>query len=491
MKTLLVNPSSKYINSHKLYRQFLPPIAPLGLAYIAAVLEANKFDVDIIDMYADRISGSELLKIIKDRKPQLIGFSVLTSVIDDVRCLVSGIRSVDKETKIVLGNTHASFFADSLLKEGLADIIVRGEGEYSMLDICKSLDNGGCLSEVRGISYRKNGDIIHNAAPVPVADIDALPSPAFHLLDLNKYKEFPLLSVSNARFLPISGSRGCNYRCYFCSQDSINKEVRYRKIGHVIDEIEYMQKRFNVGYFCFTDACFPFSEKSGLEFCDELMRRGLHKKIKWITETRVDMVSKKLLKKMKDAGLHLIIYGIEVGNQGILDKIGKKASLDDARLALKHTKESGILSLGLFMLGLPWETESSCNDTIKFARELDADIVKFNIAIPFPGSQFYKDYIGQGQIKHPEIYSSWYDSFNMGSGENFSFNNNLTYKDLVRLQKKAMISYYARPKIFLRSCLKRIITVKNILYGAYWLLFMFFSNCLINFSRKKTHPYEP
>ncbi|MBM3245302.1 MAG: cobalamin B12-binding domain-containing protein, partial [Candidatus Omnitrophica bacterium] len=141
MKTLLVNPSSKYINSHKLYRQFLPPIAPLGLAYIAAVLEANKFDVDIIDMYADRISGSELLKIIKDRKPQLIGFSVLTSVIDDVRCLVSGIRSVDKETKIVLGNTHASFFADSLLKEGLADIIVRGEGEYSMLDICKSLDN--------------------------------------------------------------------------------------------------------------------------------------------------------------------------------------------------------------------------------------------------------------------------------------------------------------------------------------------------------------
>ncbi|MBU3933663.1 MAG: B12-binding domain-containing radical SAM protein, partial [Candidatus Omnitrophica bacterium] len=317
----MINPKSKFIDSHRLYKRFLPPVAPLGLAYIAAVLEANGVNVSIIDMFANKMSDKEILEIIKNTRPEIIGLSVLTPVINDVTDLVSQIRSINKEVKIILGNTHPSCFPHQLLEKGLADIVVRGEGEITMACLSKALSNGGNLAGVNGISYSLDGNIFHNPDGEIVESLDDLPHPAFHLLDLDRYKEFPLLSIYNRRFLPISASRGCPYQCYFCSQDKVSKSPRYRAIGQVVDEIEYFHQRFNIGYFCFTDAYFPFSESTGLEFCSEIIQRRLNKKIKWITESRVDKVSKRLLEKMKKAGAALIMYGVEVGNQEVLNRI--------------------------------------------------------------------------------------------------------------------------------------------------------------------------
>lgn len=478
MKVLLVNPNSKFINSHRLYRQFLPPVAPLGLAYIAAILEANGVDTSIIDMFANKISQKQILEIIKDTKPELVGFSVLTPVVNDVNDLVSKIRSINSRAKIVLGNTHASCFAHQLLEEDSADIVVRGEGEISMLRLCKTLSDGGNLAKVNGISYSNNGDIFHNPDGEIVENLDDLPFPAFHLLDLDRYKEFPLLSVYNSRFLPISASRGCPYCCYFCSQDRITKKPRYRDVRRVVDEMEYMHQRFKAGYFGFTDAYFPFSESTGLEFCEEIMNRNLHKKIRWITESRVDKVSKRLLRQMKKAGLHLIMYGIETGNEKVLDRIDKKTTLQQARQAISYTKEAGILSLGLYMLGLPGETKQTCKETIRFAKELDTDIAKFNIAIPYPGSQFFKDCLEGKKIKNPERFTGWYDSFSLNSEELMPCHNRLNYRELVNLQRKAMICYYFHPRIVLRSFLKDIVTPEYLLCGAYWLFYMLFLNFL-------------
>lgn len=487
MKILLINPSSKFINSHRLYRQFLPPIAPLGLAYIAAVLEGNGLEVGIIDMFANKIRPEQVLKVIKDTGPEVVGFSVLTPVADDVKELIGRLRLVDKKVKVVLGNTHASCFAHQLLEKGSADIVVRGEGEIPMLGLCKILSNGGNLAAVKGISYSVNGNIFHNPDGEITENLDDLSFPAFHLLDLDNYKEFPLLSVYNRRFLPISASRGCPYRCYFCSQDKVSKRPRYRDVKRVVAEMEYMHQRFKAGYFGFTDAYFPFSETSGIEFCEEIMRHNLHQRIRWITESRVDKVSKNLLKLMKKAGLRLIMYGIEVGSQKILDRINKKTTLQQARQALSYTKEAGILSLGLYMLGLPGETEQTCRETIEFAKELDTDIAKFNIAVPYPGSQFFKDCIRAKEIENPERFTSWYDSFRLNPDCAIFSNSGLDYRALVRLQRKAMVYYYLRFRIMLRSFLKGIATYRNLLYGGCWLSFMLFSNFLetILFSFRK------
>ncbi|MBM3244808.1 MAG: radical SAM protein [Candidatus Omnitrophica bacterium] len=471
MKVILINPTSKFIKSHRIYRQFLAPIPPLGLAYIAAVLEKEGVCVELIDMFAGRISQEDVVKRILTVKPDIVGFSVLTPVLADVKLLVQEVKDRGIKTNIVLGNTHASCFSTELLNCGCADIVVRGEGELAMAELCRALVNGADLSNIKGISYISDGKVHHNEGGNIVEDLDSLPYPAFRLLDLNHYREFPMNSVRGGRFLPIGASRGCPYDCYFCAQDTINKKVRYRKMKQVVDEIEYMHTKLQVKYFGFTDAYFPFSESTGLEFCEHMVSRGLHKKIKWFTENRVDKVNRNLLLKMKEAGLHQIMYGIETGSQEVLDKINKKTTIAQAREAVKYTKEAKILSLGLYVLGLPGETREQREETIRFAKELDTDIAKFNIIIPYPGSQFFNDQVAHDRIDDPEKYSSWYSTFCF----DFGITN---HRQLIELQRRAMVAYYFRPNVIFRFFKMGIASYKNIFFGASWLCSMVFFSIL-------------
>lgn len=473
MKVLLINPNSKLINSHSIYRQFFPPIVPLGLAYIAAILEANGINVDVLDLFADRMSEKQILKIIKNKAPNIIGFSVLTPVVNETKYLIRRIRCLNNNAKIILGNTHASYFSHQFLEEGLADIVVRGEGEIPVFRICETLKKNGNLSEIKGISYRMNGNIFHNRGEEIVEDLDDLPFPVFHLFNLDRYRDFPLLFINNARFLPISASRGCPYQCYYCSQNMITKKVRYRNVKRVVDEMEYMHKTFEVRYFCFTDANFPFSESQGTEFCNEIMKRGLNRKVRWCTETRVDKINKKLLREMKKAGLYLIMFGIEVGNQEILTKMNKKTSLQEVKRAIGYVKENGILSLGLFMLGLPGETKETCEETIHFAKEVDCDMVKFNIAIPYPGSKFFKDFYRNNResFREPERFNPWYDWL-AKEQKPIYVPEGMTAHDLIGLQRRAMFKFYLRPKKIIGFFKK--VSIHKLLLGAYILTSRYF-----------------
>lgn len=471
MKVLLINPNSYFISSYFVLRHFLPPIAPLGLAYIASMLESLGITVRIIDMFADKMTNNEVLKIIKNINPDIVGFSVLTSVENEVRDLIKKIKEINKKITIILGNTHASIFAQEFLEENIADIVVRSEGEIPMIEICQHFNDKDSFSEIKGISYRLKEGIFHNSDYNGIEDLDILPLPAFHLLDLDKYRNFPLLSIYDSRFLPISASRGCTYSCYFCAQGAISKKFRYRNMKSVVDEIEYMHKKFKAIYFCFTDAFFPFSEITCFEFCEEILKRGLNKKIKWITETRVDKVNNKSLKMMKEAGLYLIMYGIEVGNQEVLDKIDKKTTLQQARDAIRYTKENGILSVGLYILGLPGETVNNYKETIRLSKELDCDISKFNIAIPYPGSRFFNEYMRYRKIKDPHQYTSlsWFNYINNNLSYPF---NELNFLKLASIQRRAMIYFYCRPKIIFKLIYKKIINYRNLFYGIYWILTM-------------------
>jgi radical SAM superfamily enzyme YgiQ (UPF0313 family) len=232
--------------------------------------------------------------------------------------------------------------------------------------------------------------------------------------------------------------------------------------------------------FGFSDAYFPFDEASGLKFCDLVKRRRLHNKIRWCTETRVDKVTGKLLIAMKEAGAHLVMYGIEVGNSKILDSLNKGTTLEQARIALKETRRAGVLSMGLFMLGLPGETAITCRDTVNFAKELDCDIVKFNIATPYPGSRFFQDHVSSGSLNKPEMFTSWYDWLN-SSGELVYVPEGMTSSDLRNIQRKGMLDFYLRPKVIIRHLLRHTISYRNILYGGIWLVSLCFIRILVRF----------
>jgi radical SAM superfamily enzyme YgiQ (UPF0313 family) len=246
--------------------------------------------------------------------------------------------------------------------------------------------------------------------------------------------------------------------------------------------MELFNEKFKVKFFGFCDAYFPFDEDSGLEFCDLVIRRKLNRRIKWCTETRVDKVTPRLLKAMKEAGAHLIMYGIEVGNRRILDSLNKGTTLDQAKTAVRETKKAGILSQGLFILGLPGENVETCKDTIKFAKELDCDIVKFNLATPYPGSRFFKDYIQEKELDNPGKYSSWLD-WSDPFGELIYVPEGMDSQGLRGLQRNSMLGFYLRPRIILKHIFKRTVSYKDIFYGGLWLILLF---CFSNLHRLKS-----
>jgi len=420
---------------------------------------------------------------IKRYDPDVIGISCITPVINNVKFLVNEIRKFNKAT-IVLGNIHPTIFAEEILKERVGDIVVRGEGEFSMLESIIAIKQKNSLFGIKGISFRDNEAIIHNSDRPLIENLDTLPYPAWHLFELKYYKYTPQALIHNELGMPILGSRGCRYRCIFCAQDKIYKSVRYRKREEIIKELEYMHNKFSARYFGFLDACFPHSIESGIDFCQDLIRSGLHKKIRWCTETRVDLVNEDLLVMMKKAGVHLLMFGLESGNQRILDKTNKGTTLEQARNVMKIIKRLKIYTLGLFMLGLPGETRQTCKDTIRFAKELNCDVTKFNLAIPYPGSRFFEElYKNKASIPDPEKFTPWYDWADDGNGLAY-VPEGMTDMELIGLQRKAMFEFYARPKIILNYIKYRKTSLSSIFYGAYILISKYYSYLVSTFLKK-------
>lgn len=465
MKIILINPAQEKTRGNSLYQAFSPVALPLGLAYLAAVLERNNIEVSVIDQYANGMNNNEVVETIKTAEPDLVGISCLTAAMGNIISLIGKIRSLKKEIKIILGNTHATVFAEQILEQRWADFIVRGEGEAILLELVSALKDSKKLNDIKGISFLENEKVTHNPDGVLCENLDSLPYPAYHLFNLKHYNECAMLGIHDI-FLPVQASRGCAYQCTFCSQDKIFRKMRTRNVQKVVDEIEVMHNKFKVNYFVFEDASFPFSVDFGNEFCDEFARRGLHEKIKWVTEMRVDLVNFELLKKMKKSGLHLMLYGFEFGNQSILDITKKGTTLEQGYWAREWSRKAGVNTFGLFMLGMPGESRETCLETIRFAKDLNCDLAKFNIFIPLPGSDIFNQYNDQIRgIGSFERFTSWSDWTNNRYGELPYIPEGMTQRELFNLQKKAMCEFYFRPSKVINLLRKRLVPFRKLLLG--------------------------
>lgn len=457
MKVLLLAPPADLKKSYGELKEFSNPQPSIGIAYIAAILRDAGHKVKVLDAYVDTLTLPEILEAIKKYDPTILGVSVLTPS-SDVVCEISrNIRKLLPLIKIVMGNLHASLFSDEILSKNYADYIVHREGEVTMLELLKTIEEEGGFEHVKSISYNKDGVIINNPLRPFIEDLDSLPFPAWDLLPMEKYSTDPRTAVKAGKSeMQILGTRGCPNQCTFCSsrtEKHQGSKYRMRSPSRIVDEIVYMNEKYGAEVFGFSDLAFPLVKSHAEEFCNELIRRKVNKKIKWFSECRVKPLDAGLLALMKRSGCVRLCFGIESGNDGMLHSIKKNFTVADVRRAVEMARKAGLDVDGMFMIGLPGETEDMIKETIALAIDIKVRYAIFNIFVPYPGCELWDSLTKEGKIK----FDSWADFTSyptFGGGMPVYVPDGLTHEKLMELQAYAMRKFYLRP-VFIYNEIKR------------------------------------
>lgn len=449
MNILLLIPPAKLDVSYGELKDFSNPQPSIGLAYMASVLIENKYNVIVLDAYVQQLGIEQIMSEIRVREIDIIGISLLTTSVDITTDIVRKIRTNFPNIKIVMGNVHASIFSDEILNNNLADFIVHREGEYTFLNLVKAFSSNGDLTKIDGISFLDNGKIIHTEETGMIEDLDSLPFPAWHLFPLNLYKTDPRTEIiPGVSEMQILGTRGCPNACTFCSsrtEKSLGSKYRMRSAKNIVDEIQFMNERYGSRVFSFMDLAFPLVKKHALEVCQEIIDRGLHKKMFWTTECRVKPLDFETLQKMRESGCIRINFGIESGNNRILKLLKKNFTTEDVENAVALAAKAKIQVDGMFMMGLPTESRKEIIETINFALKLNLRYAIFNIFVPYPGCELYNTLSSQGKIR----WNKWSDftSYPTYSGSLPVYvPEELSHTELMELQKLAMHKFYLRPK---------------------------------------------
>jgi len=477
MRVYLLTPASTNVLASRRYATLEPALMPMALAYLGGALRAAGHEVQLRDQAATTLPNERVVDEVGAARPDLIGVSVLTGAWRNTVELIRALRRRVPGTPTVMGNTHATVFVDEVLGEGYADHVIRGEGEEAIVELANALERGTPLGAIAGLSWIDGDGIHHNPDRGPIEDLDALPLPAWDLLDLRawRYQRIPLVNL-RTHPVPIMASRGCPYRCSFCSQDKVVKRFRRRRIEAVVDEIDTMITRFGFRAYGFNDSYFPWTRESGLEFVDRLRARPWHRDTRWVTETRVDRVDDELMGAMASVGLHAIFYGFESGNEGVLQGLGKGTTLEQGREAVRIAHRHGVRVVGFFMLGMPGETRQTIEDTIRYAMDIGVDIAKFAITIPYPGSPLF-DQLGRRQLELEECdqFTSWFD-WSGREGRLLWAPEGLAPEQLQYLQRWAMLRFYARPSYVWKALRQGLFSPSEVALGGHLLLSRFLAS---------------
>ncbi|MHA1679647.1 MAG: B12-binding domain-containing radical SAM protein [Promethearchaeota archaeon] len=424
---------------------------PWNLAYLAGMLEEESIQVKILDLYFSR-SKNELRKKLENNRADIIGITTTTPYIDLVFTLARIIKHLQPGCVIVLGGWHPTALPEKTLRDCKSvDLIVRGEGEYTLVELCRVVERDGLnrksLSQINGITFRtREGDIISNPDRPLIENLDELPFPAYHLLPLDEYpsdlSNLGAIFTRKDKFSILITSRGCPFSCIFCADSVINKHrIRFRSVDNVLKEIKLMNKNYGINFFGIVDPNFLQDTKRVAEFCQKLLEEGI--KIKWGCQGRVDKVNFKLLQLMKKSGCFRIYYGVESGSPRILKLIKKRINLEQVHNAVKWTKEAGILVIINMMLGLPGETEADIVASWKLIKKLEPNNVYLNLTKPLPGSPLFNQYFHKLSTVEADniLWSDFY--FNVEYNESSRFNfRRLTLKKIKFFQRRIMVDYY-------------------------------------------------
>ena len=443
-KIYLIYPPSPVMNREERCQQptddliVIPPLAPLDLMYFASIARDVGFEPIIRD-YSYPVSSYDDFTIdLKKITPKYILVNVATPTLENDLMSLRIAKEVfgDSITTIAKG-AHFSFLAKQVLQShDFIDIAICGEGELTLKEILQ----GSPLSEIKGICYRDDYEIVENQRRPFNENLDDLPYPARDLIDNSLY----IRPDNNKKQAVIKVSRGCPYHCFFCLATPLNgRIVRKRSAENIIGEIRECVEKYGINNFIFWSDIFNLDKEWTRDLCRKIIESGL--KITFSTNTRADSADMETIMLMKKAGCRLVSIGVESGSQYMLDKMGKKITLSQIVNTVKAFKKSGIQIYAYYVIGLPWETKETIKDTLNFAKKLNTDYVSFYTATALVGTTFY-DYVensslGELDYSHPYYFPT-------------VRTHELSFQEVFEYHKKMVREYYLRPLYILKMLLK-------------------------------------
>lgn len=413
---------------------------PLGLGYLAAITEKEGFTCKIMDANVLRIKSAQVLKDVKKAKPHIVGISVNLFTYQVSLSLTNKIKKSMPQTIVILGGPTPTSSPKRTLSACKADAVCVGEGEDTFLEILKRYKSKKHLfKNVDGMIYKSGKRIVVNKPRAFIKDIDKIPFPAYHLFpDLTNYKS----RAVKTPFAPLLTSRGCPFHCVFCSKDVFKFLCRMRSPENVIAEIDMLVSKFGVKQIDILDDNFTLNKERTKKILDLIIKRKYDLYVNLQSGVRTEGIDKSVIKKMKQAKIFKIPFGVESGDPGILKIIRKQLNQKRLLWCTKLAKEAGMKVYGFFIIGLPYDTGETMQRTIDFAKKMNPNIATFTVCIPFPGTELYNIVKKDGKFL-----------VNMDDGINAGFYANKVFyelpgmdsKEVLRYYKKAMWEFYLRP----------------------------------------------
>jgi len=428
-KVLLINPSySPSYGGTKV--SVVNPIYPtLGLATIAATVLQRGHKVEILDLswrpYDFELIRNRILEV----KYDIIGITATTPLMNQLRDISVLVKDISKNIRVIGGGPHPSALPEETLQETLLDAVIVGEADYSFADIC----DGYPLSDIQGIYYQDNNKIFSTDARSLITNLDELPMPAWHLYNIADYHKISRLLCRRLPMATAEFSRGCVYRCDFCaSKISLGLGYRKKSPERCAEEVKHLNA---LGFreFMLADDIFTSDQKWAIKVCEAISSSGVNMVWTCTNGIRVESADDDLFKSMRKSGCYRVSFGFESGNDNVLKTFGKggRATIEQARKAVKMARNAGIDSNGYFMVGLSADTEKTMQETIEFARTIPVDMIKASICIAFPGTKMFNDYVDKGLIR-----SFDWDEYMIYTARDLFAHENLSFKVIQRYMKK-------------------------------------------------------
>jgi len=428
-------------------QKFIPPTAPpLGLLYIAAVLEREDFPVGIIDSYAEHYDVATTVKEALKFNPDMVGITAVTPTFGNAIMIAKALKEANPDVTIAMGGPHITPTGALILqKHKYVDICVKHEGEYAFLELAQKKP----LKDILGIFYRSGeGHIVTNPDRPLLENLDELPYPARHLIDLSKYHHV-LFSSYGEPLTEMTTSRGCPYKCSFCASKITNgTRVRFRSIENVIGEVDELISHYGIKVIEFRDDTLTLNPPRFKRLCAELKKRD----ISFIGNGKVNVIARfpEMVEQAKDAGCKLLEFGCESGDQKILDSFLKAQTVEDIRQSFKIVNNVGLDTLAFFILGSPLETRETVRKTVELAKEINPTFVEFFLLNPHPGTQSEEEAKAVGMMTNV----NW-EEINTPQWFNPSIHHPIfSEEELKSMLSRAYREFYFRPGYFMKLLLK-------------------------------------
>ncbi len=439
---LIVPPTGRFIREDrcqtpidKLKTVALRP--PIDLLYVAGAFESVGCACRLVDYPAEELSWDHLETTLREWAPDFLVMSITTPSLDADLGAAALARKVNPRICTVAKGAHFNTLdIDTLEKCPDLDLVIRGEYEETAMD----LGRGFPLQDIPGITWRNSeGQITRNVARPLTPNLDTLPFPARHLAKNELYAR----PDSGKPQTTLVTNRGCPHTCTYClAQQVSGARNRYRSVENVLAEIRECVERYGIRNFLFRSDLFTQNRKWVIRLCQAILDAGLD--IEWVCNSRVDTINEEVLGWMKKAGCWVIAYGTESGSQETLDRIQKKATVQQAYDAIRITRQAGIKSSVYLLFGLPWDSDQTLAEQSAFARKLDPDYLEIFFVYPFPGTTLYNEAVEAGLLPPGTIPKEAY-------GEPAMPTQHLTEEELVAWRKRALREFYFRPRYIWRT----------------------------------------